>query len=184
PFTPTGNAVRDLGQYQYLLFVTAVVFRSARKPHSLHLISYYSKYFGGVPMQTQKDSVRMGVYISKKLQDRVDHAISKTDARSRSEFISDALELYLAWLDSYDYSKVLTPALESVIEAKIKETENHIAGVLFKQGVELAILMHVIAASQQYDPDSLEELRKHCVNEVRKYSGRYRFEDAVAFQNS
>ena len=44
--------------------------------------------------------------------------------------------------------------------------------------------MHVIAASQQYDPDSLEELRKHCVNEVRKYSGRYRFEDAVAFQNS
>ena len=115
-------------------------------------------------MQTQKDSVRMGVYISKKLQDRVDHAIPKTDARSRSEFISDALE--------------------SVIEAKIKETENHIAGVLFKQGVELAILMHVIAASQQYDPDSLEELRKHCVNEVRKYSGRYRFEDAVAFQNS
>ena len=87
-------------------------------------------------MQTQKDSVRMGVYISKKLQDRVDHAIPKTDARSRSEFISDALELYLAWLDSYDYSKVLTPALESVIEAKIKETENHIAGVLFKQGVE------------------------------------------------
>ena len=79
---------------------------------------------------------------------------------------------------------MLTPALESVIEAKIKETENHIAGVLFKQGVELAILMHVIAASQQYDPDSLEELRKHCVNEVRKYSGRYRFEDAVAFQNS
>ena len=135
-------------------------------------------------MQTQKDSVRMGVYISKKLQDRVDHAIPKTDARSRSEFMSDALELYLAWLDSYDYSKVLTPALESVIEAKIKETENHIAGVLFKQGVELAILMHVIAASQQYDPDSLEELRKHCVNEVRKYSGRYRFEDAVAFQNS
>ena len=130
-------------------------------------------------MQTQKDSVRMGVYISKKLQDRVDHAIPKTDARSRSEFISDALELYLAWLDSYDYSKVLTPALESVIEAKIKETD-----VLFKQGVELAILMHVIAASQQYDPDSLEELRKHCVNEVRKYSGRYRFEDAVAFQNS
>ena len=67
-------------------------------------------------MQTQKDSVRMGVYISKKLQDRVDHAIPKTDARSRSEFITDALELYLAWLDSYDYSKVLTPALESVIE--------------------------------------------------------------------
>lgn len=135
-------------------------------------------------MQKQKDAVRMGVYISKKLQDRVDHAIPKTDARSRSEFISDALELYLAWLDSHDYSKVLTPALESVIEAKIKDTENHIAGVLFKQGVELAILMHVIAASQQYDPDLLEELRKHCVNEVRKYSGRYRFEDAVAFQNS
>ena len=60
-------------------------------------------------MQNQKDSVRMGVYISKKLQDRVDHAIPKTDARSRSEFISDALELYLAWLDSHDYSKVLTP---------------------------------------------------------------------------
>ena len=135
-------------------------------------------------MQTQKDSVRMGVYISKKLQDRVDHAIPKTDARSRSEFISDALELYLAWLDSYDYSKVLTPALESVIDARIKATEKNIGKVLFNISVELGLLQHVVAASQHYSPNTISDLRNVCIDEIKETHGVLPFENAVKYQKS
>lgn len=135
-------------------------------------------------MQDENHSVRLGVYLNKDLIDRCDAAISNTNARSRSEFVSDALTFYLSWLDSQNYAKVLTPALESVIDAKIKETENRLAGVIFKQSVELSMLMHVVAASQKYDPDTIDELRKFCTHEVRRLNGRYRFEDAVDYQNS
>lgn len=133
-------------------------------------------------MKQENNSVRAGIYIDKELLHKCDEEIKKTNARSRSEFIADAIEMYIAWLDSKDMSKVLTPALESVIGAKILDTENRLARVLFKQGVELAMLMHVVAANSDVDQSDLNDLRKLCVEEVSRLSGRYKFDDAVKFQ--
>lgn len=133
-------------------------------------------------MSKEQEPVRTGFYVEKELLNRADEAIGKTNARSRSEFISDALEFYIAWLHSEETGKVLTPALESVIGAKIKDTENRIARVLFKQSVELAMLMHVVAATHMVRPEDMENLRKMCVNEVSKVNGKFHFDDAVRMQ--
>ena len=130
----------------------------------------------------EKNNTRVGIYIDQNLLDRCDENLSKTNARSRSEFISDAIEMYLSWLASKDTSKVLTPALENVIGAKIATTENHIARVIFKQSVEIAMMMHVIAGAFQIDEDNLDRLRGLCVDEVSKIGGRFKFEDAVRIQ--
>ena len=128
------------------------------------------------------NSKRVGLYINQDLLKACDTAILRTNATSRSEFISNAIEFYIAWLDSKNTTKLLTPALESVIASKILDTEDRIARVLFKQGVELAMLMHVVAATNNVTESQLKDLRKLCVDEVRKNSGRYKFDDAVKFQ--
>jgi metal-responsive CopG/Arc/MetJ family transcriptional regulator len=127
------------------------------------------------------DSKRIGLYINQDLLNICDNAISITNATSRSEFISDAIEFYIAWLNSKNVSRVLTPALESVISSKILDTEDRLARVLFKQGVELAMLMHVVAATNEITEDQ-RDLRKICVDEVKRNSGKYKFDDAVRFQ--
>lgn len=66
-------------------------------------------------MKQEKEAIRTGIYIDREILNRADEAMGKTNARSRSEFISEALEFYIAWLHSGEISKVLTPALESVI---------------------------------------------------------------------
>lgn len=134
-------------------------------------------------MKQEKEAIRTGIYIDRELLDRADEAIGKTRARSRSEFISEALEFYIAWLHSQEISKVLTPALESVISGQIKDTENRISRVIFKQSVELAMLMHVVAATHSVRPEDLEALRKMCVSEVSKVNGKFHFDDAVRLQN-
>ena len=128
------------------------------------------------------NSVRTGIYIDKNLLARCDENISRTNAGSRSEFISDAIEMYLSWLNSKETSKILTPALESVIGGKIATTENHIARVLFKQSVEIAMMMHVVAGAFQIDKDNLDRLRGMCVDEVSRLGGKLKFEDAVRIQ--
>lgn len=133
-------------------------------------------------MKQDQNAARIGIYIDKQLLSRCDAAIPATNARSRSELISEALELYLAWLHSKDASKVLTPTLESVIAGKIGDTENRLARVLFKQGVELAMLMHVVAAAHDIREQDLDALRKLCVDEVSRLGGKYKFDDAVRFQ--
>ena len=134
--------------------------------------------------QKESKNTRIGVFMEKSLLERCDSAVPKTNAQSRSEFICDAIDFYVAWLNVETNSKVLTPALESVIGAKIQDTENRIARVMFKQGVELAMLMHVIASTNEVDTNALNDLRKLCVDEVSRISGRYSFDDAVKFQKS
>ena len=107
------------------------------------------------------DSKRIGLYINQDLLKACDNSISRTNATSRSDFISNAIEFYIAWLDSKNTTKILTPALESVIGSKILDTEDRIARVLFKQGVELAVRMHVEAATNDITESQLKDLRQH-----------------------
>lgn len=123
-----------------------------------------------------------GVYTDTDTLTRISAALPAANCRTRNEFINKAVHFYLAYLSNRESTEFLTPALESVIGAKIADTENRLARVLFKQGVELAMLMHVVAATNDVQPEELNKLRKLCVDEVSKVNGKYRFEDIVRFQ--
>ncbi len=79
-------------------------------------------------------------------------------------------------------SRVLTPALESVIGSKIALTEDRINRILFKLGVEVAMMNNILAATHNIDADTMESLRRYCTDEVASIGGKYRLEDAVNFQ--
>ena len=133
-------------------------------------------------MQENNNSNRIGVYINNELLARCDAAMEKTNAESRSEFIREAIEHYIAVLNMKESSRVLTPALESVIGSKIALTEDRIGRILFKLGVEVAMMSNIVAATHDIDEDSLSALRRFCTNEVAAIGGKYTFEDAVEFQ--
>ena len=125
---------------------------------------------------------RIGLYISEDLLDRCDAAVKKTNADSRSEFICDAIEHYIAVINMQESSRVLTPALESVIGSKIALTEDRINRIVFKLGVEVAMMNNILASTHNIDPDSMEALRRYCTDEVASIGGKYQLEDAVEFQ--
>ena len=115
---------------------------------------------------------RIGVYISEDLLARCDAAVEKANVESRSEFICDAVEHYIAVLDMKENSRVLTPALESVIGSKIALTEDRISQLLFKLAVEIAMQNHLLAGRFRYEDGYLDELRDYCVQEVAALNGR------------
>ena len=130
----------------------------------------------------ENNSNRIGVYINNELLARCDAAMEKTNAESRSEFIREAIEHYIAVLNMKESSRVLTPAFESVVNSRISMTEDRISRLLFKLGVEVAMMGNIIAATYDIDEDSLSALRRFCTNEVAAIGGKYSFEDAVEFQ--
>ena len=115
---------------------------------------------------------RIGLYISEELLDQCDAAVEKFGADSRSEFICDAIMHYIAVINMADNSRVLTPALESVIGSKIALTEDRINQMLFKVAVELAMQNHLTAGRYRYEDDYLDGLRDYCVQEVKALNGR------------
>lgn len=128
-------------------------------------------------METSKPGNRIGLYIDADLLTRCDAAIPMTNARSRSEFICDAIEHYIAVLNAKGSSKVITPALESVIGGKIAGTEDRISRMIFKLAVEIALMNHLNAGRYRYNDQYLDELRDYCVQEVATLNGRMNLAD-------
>ena len=129
-----------------------------------------------------REKTSIGLYIDKNVLDDIESAIPETNCLSRNEFIAEAIRFYITFLKKKNYSDLLTPAFESVVGGKIATTENHIARVLFKQSVEIAMMMHVVAGAFQIDEDNLDRLRGMCVDEVSRLGGKFKFEDAVRIQ--
>ena len=119
-----------------------------------------------------KTGKRIGVYISEELLDQCDAAVEKSGADSRSEFICDAIMHYIAVINMAENSRVLTPALESVIGSKIALTEDRISQLLFKLTVEIAVQNHLTAGRYRYEDSYLDGLRDYCVQQVKALNGR------------
>lgn len=54
--------------------------------------------------------------------------------------------------------------------------------LLFKLAVELSMMLHVTAANNEIDEDTLSRLRGMCVEEVKRLHGSVSMENAVKFQ--
>lgn len=128
-------------------------------------------------MEETKNATRIGLYIDTDLLARCDASIPLTDARSRSEFVCGAIEHYIAVLTAKGNSKVLTPALESVISGKIAGTEDRISRIIFKLAVEIAVQNHLTAGRYQFEDGYLEKLRDYCAQEVASTNGRINLAD-------
>ncbi len=134
-------------------------------------------------MKENNEAVRVGVYLNQHLIDRCDATAQMLDI-SRSELIRDALEYYIAVLSAKESSKVITPELESVIRSRISLTEDRINRIIFKLGVEVAMMNNLMAAKYNINNEIMQNLRKMCINEVSSIGGKYCLEDAIDFQRS
>ena len=61
--------------------------------------------------------------------------------------------------------------------------EQRINRNLFKIAVELGKLSHTLAAANDVDENTMQELHEMCLDEVRHINGVISFDSAVRFQN-
>lgn len=124
----------------------------------------------------------VGIAMEDKLLKSIDAALERTDFKSRSEFITEAVMYYLSVLNVNDLSKILSPAVESSVRAASHQVENNISSMLYKMAIELDMVMHVVAATNEIDEVTLRKLRGMCVQEVNASNGRISFESAYHHQ--
>lgn len=91
--------------------------------------------------------------------------------KSRNDFIRDAVDFYIAWQSRESVERVLTPALESVIAAKIRDAEERLTRILFKLAVDQNLLARFLARYDGYDDDAIDEMRILSLNQVKRTNG-------------
>lgn len=92
---------------------------------------------------------------------------------SRNEFIRDAVDFYLEWLNIESTEKFLTPALESVISAKLRDVEYRISQNLFRMAVEQNVITQVLICDGKYSSETIYEFHENAVSMVEKTNGTF-----------
>ena len=94
---------------------------------------------------------------------------------SRNDFIRDAIDFYLEYLRRNNSVKFLTPALESVISAKVRDSEERLARLLFK----LAVDQNLLADCFEFSPVEIDNMRIDSVREVKETNGTIRTDEIL-----
>ena len=115
--------------------------------------------------------------------EEVDKVYEGDNCKSKSEFIEKAIRFYLGYLKQEDNINYLSPRITSSVDAVVHGAEQRINRNLFKIAVELGKLSHTLAAVNDVDEETLQELHEMCLDEVRHINGVINFEKAVRFQN-
>ena len=114
--------------------------------------------------------------------EKVEEIYREDDCESKSEFIEKAIRFYIGYLTSEDKKGYLPSVVTSTLKSIVAESDNRQNRMLFKLAVEIAIMQNLMASLNEIDPLSLERLRGECVQEVKRLSGGFTFEDALTWQ--
>ena len=66
----------------------------------------------------------LGVSLTIKQWERCEKLAEEHNKKSRNAFIREAVDFYCAWLEKEHIEKFLLPSLESVLTAKIRDSES------------------------------------------------------------
>ena len=130
-------------------------------------------------MKNQNQKSSSGVMLTKAQWERCDRLANEKGYRSRNAFLRDAVDFYCSWLEKEQSERFLTPALESVIGAKIRDSEERINRNLFKIAVNLSVLAKIVLDENGngYDEDLLARYRLESIKEVSQTNGTLKIEE-------
>ena len=132
-------------------------------------------------MKTQKieNMTAKSIRLTPMQWNKCDKRAEELGLRSRNDFIRDAIDFYMEWLNKPSSQKFLTPALESVIGAKVRDNEDRIARLLFKLAVAQNMQAHIVADIVQLSEDDTENYRLLALREMKENNGRMEMGDIL-----
>ena len=125
---------------------------------------------------------KYAIYLYPSQMEEIKQLMDSANAKSQSEFVSDAIRFYIGYLQQGKNVDYLAPIIAQTIQEEIRSTEKNISQILFKLAVESAMLAEIKATQLRVTQDQMEQLRRMCSRIVAENNGIITLEKAVKHQ--
>ena len=125
---------------------------------------------------------RTSIYLSDNAMKLIEKNYRFVSCKTHSDFIENAIEYYCAFIHADESKAFFQQAFLSTFKGVMASFEDRISRLLFKNAVEISMLLHVISATENITQADLARLRGTCVVEVKKNNGNISFEEALKYQ--
>ena len=130
-----------------------------------------------------EEKTRIHTRISPDTKRKMENAMPNANCQSQNEFVEKAICFYSDYVMTKDVTNFLAPILVSTLRATLQCSEDRIARLMFKETVELNMMMNVLAIGLEIDDTQMDQLRGRCIQEVKKSNGSITFKDVVQAKN-
>ena len=130
----------------------------------------------------QELKIRKPLWIYPSTWTQIEEMYTQDNCKSPSEFIEKAILFYSGFLKTEGGNEYLPRVLISTMRGILSSFEDRQAALLFKLAVEINMLSHITAATNEVNEDALIPLRGKCVQEVKELRGAISFDKAVRYQ--
>ena len=127
------------------------------------------------------DRNKIALRLSQTQLRKLEGYVKLANTSSRNQFILDAIEFYGGYVSS-EKNKFLPTAIASAMVGIVDNSEDRIRRIIFKNTVELAMVMNILAAVAEVDEERLRSLRAKCVKDVKGTIGKINFDDVYRYQ--
>ena len=131
----------------------------------------------------EKQMKKISFYLPTEILGICDRNLERANVRSRNQFLVKAVKFYEGYLNKEDITEVVTPAFETVIDARLDLTEHRISQTIFKLAVEMAATMNVLAGAFELDDEKVRRMKHRAIQEVKELNGWINLEDIIRYQN-
>ena len=125
--------------------------------------------------QNNQNLSAKGVSLTPSQWERCERLVDEYGKKFLNSFIRESVDFYCAWLEKEHMERFLLPSLESVMDAKIKDSEGRIRNVEFKMGVQIAMLTELLADHLGYSEEDMERMRADAIRHMKETNGSFRF---------
>ena len=125
--------------------------------------------------------VKVPLRLSQEQLSKLDAYVKLAQTDSRNQFLIDAIEFYGGYISS-EKNKFLPNAIASAMVGIVDNSEDRISRIIFKNTVELSMVMNILAAVAEIDENKLRALRAKCIKDVKGTIGQINFDEIYKYQ--
>ena len=122
---------------------------------------------------------KFALYLTPDMKARLERRYMEDGSRSLTGFIENAINFYLDYLSANNAGMFLPSSVQSYLDGRLDAFEDRMASMLYKQSVELDMVMSILADCVNLDEAYLRKKRAESVASVKKFNGRLRLEQIV-----
>ena len=122
---------------------------------------------------------KFALYLTPEMKARLERRYTEDGSRSLTGFIENAINFYLDYLSANNAGLFLPSSVQSYLDGRLDQFEDHMTSLLYKQSVELDMGMSVLADCVNLDEEYLRRKRAESVANVKKFNGRLRLEQVA-----
>ena len=122
---------------------------------------------------------KFALYLTPDMKARLERRYQEDGSRSLTGFIENAINFYLDYLSANSAGLFLPSSVQSYLDGRLDQFEDRMASLLYKQSVELDMVMSILADCVNLDEAYVRKKRAESVASVKKFNGRLRLEQIV-----